>query len=165
MPVCVVGGGDSACEEAMFLTRFASRVYLIHRRDTLRASKIMAERTLANEKIFPIWNSTIVSYKTDAQGELEAVMLKNLVEGDEQELAVKCVFMAIGHTPNTAFLGDLVDRDPSGCIIRKEGMMATKTPGLFAAGDVADPHYRQAISSAGMGCSAAIEAERYLLEM
>lgn len=165
VPVCVVGGGDSACEEAMFLTRFASRVYLIHRRDTLRASKIMAERTLTNEKIFPIWNSTIVSYKTDAQGELEAVMLKNLVEGDEQELAVKCVFMAIGHTPNTDFLGDLVDRDPSGCIIRKEGIMATKTPGLFAAGDVADPHYRQAISSAGMGCSAAIEAERYLLEM
>lgn len=165
VPVCVVGGGDSACEEAMFLTRFASRVYLIHRRDTLRASKIMAERTLTNEKIFPIWNSTIVSYKTDAQGELEAVMLKNLVEGDEQELAIKCVFMAIGHTPNTDFLGDLVDRDPSGCIIRKEGIMATKTPGLFAAGDVADPHYRQAISSAGMGCSAAIEAERYLLEM
>lgn len=165
VPVCVVGGGDSACEEAMFLTRFASRVYLIHRRDTLRASKIMAERTLTNEKIFPIWNSTIVSYKTDAQGELEAVMLKNLVEGDEQELAVRCVFMAIGHTPNTDFLGDLVDRDPSGCIIRKEGIMATKTPGLFAAGDVADPHYRQAISSAGMGCSAAIEAERYLLEM
>ena len=163
VPVCVVGGGDSACEEAMFLTRFASRVYLIHRRDTLRASKIMAERTLSNEKIFPMWNSTIVSYKTDDKGELEAVMLKDVVEGDETELPVKCVFMAIGHTPNTSFLGDLVDRDDAGYIIRKTGMMATRTPGLFAAGDVADPHYRQAISSAGMGCSAAIEAERYLL--
>ena len=163
VPVCVVGGGDSACEEAMFLTRFASRVYLIHRRDTLRASKIMAERTLSNEKIFPMWNSTIVSYKTDDKGELEAVMLKDVVEGDETELPVKCVFMAIGHTPNTSFLGDLVDRDDAGYIIRKTGMMATRTPGLFAAGDVADPHYRQAISSSGMGCSAAIEAERYLL--
>lgn len=163
VPVCVVGGGDSACEEAMFLTRFASRVYLIHRRDTLRASKIMAERTLSNEKIFPMWNSTIVSYKTDGKGELEAVMLKDVVEGDETELPVKCVFMAIGHTPNTSFLGDLVDRDDAGYIIRETGLMATRTPGLFAAGDVADPHYRQAISSAGMGCSAAIEAERYLL--
>ena len=147
----------------MFLTRFASRVYLIHRRDTLRASKIMAERTLSNEKIFPMWNSTIVSYKTDDKGELEAVMLKDLVEGDVTELPVKCVFMAIGHTPNTSFLGDLVDRDNAGYIIREPGLMATKTPGLFAAGDVADPHYRQAISSAGMGCGAAIEAERYLL--
>ena len=140
----------------MFLTRFASRVYLIHRRDTLRASKIMAERTLSNEKIFPMWNSTIVSYKTDDKGELEAVMLKDVVEGDETELPVKCVFMAIGHTPNTSFLGDLVDRDDAGYIIRETGMMATRTPGLFAAGDVADPHYRQAISSAGMGCSAGI---------
>ena len=94
----MVGGGDSACEEAALLTRFASRVYLIHRRDTLRASKIMAERTLANEKIFPVWIPTIAAYKTDDKGELEAVMLKNLVTGEETELAVKCVFMAIGHT-------------------------------------------------------------------
>lgn len=115
------------------------------------------------KRFSPWWNSTIVSYKTDDKGELEAVMLKDVVEGDETELPVKCVFMAIGHTPNTSFLGDLVDRDDAGYIIRKTGMMATRTPGLFAAGDVADPHYRQAISSAGMGCSAAIEAERYLL--
>ena len=162
-PIAVVGGGDTAMEEALFLTRFASQLTLIHRRDAFRASKIMAERTLSNEKIFPMWNSTIVSYKTDDKGELEAVMLKDVVEGDETELPVKCVFMAIGHTPNTSFLGDLVDRDDAGYIIRETGMMATRTPGLFAAGDVADPHYRQAISSAGMGCSAAIEAERYLL--
>lgn len=93
----------------------------------------MAERTLANEKIFPVWNSTIAAYKTDDKGELEAVMLKNLVTGEETELAVKCVFMAIGHTPNTSFLGDLVDRDQSGYIVREPGLMTTKTPGLFAA--------------------------------
>lgn len=165
VPVCVVGGGDSACEEAAFLTRFASRVYLVHRRDTLRASKIMADRTLSNEKIIPVWHSTIAAYKTDDKGELEGVMLKNLMDGSETELPIKCVFMAIGHTPNSSFLGNLVDRDEAGYIIRQPGHMATKTPGLFAAGDVADPHYRQAISSAGMGCSAALEAERYLLSL
>lgn len=165
VPVCVVGGGDSACEEAAFLTRFASRVYLIHRRDSLRASRIMAERTLANEKIVPVWNSTIMAYKTDDQGELEAVILKNLMEDTETELPVKCVFMAIGHTPNSSFLGSLVERDAAGYIMRIPGLTATKTTGLFAAGDVADPHYRQAVSSAGMGCAAAIEAERYLLSL
>jgi thioredoxin reductase (NADPH) len=164
VPVCVIGGGDSACEEAAFLTRFASKVYLIHRRDTLRASRIMAERTLANEKITPIWNSVIKAYSTDDQGELDGITLENVVSGEQSPLEVKCVFMAIGHTPNSAFLGDLVDRDAAGYIKRIDGLMATKTPGLFAAGDVADSHYRQAISSAGMGCSAAIEAERYLAE-
>lgn len=162
VPVCVVGGGDSACEEAAFLTRFASTVYLIHRRDTLRASKIMAERTLAVEKIKPIWNSTIESYCVDASGELEGIILKDLKTGEKKTLDVKCVFMAIGHTPNSAFLGDLVDRDSAGYIVTQTGGV-TKTPGLFAAGDVADPHYRQAITSAGMGCSAALEAEKYLL--
>lgn len=162
VPVCVVGGGDSACEEASFLTRFASKVYLIHRRDTLRASKIMAERTLATEKIEPIWNSTIESYCVDTAGELDGVVLKDLKTGDKKTLDVKCVFMAIGHTPNSAFLGDLVERDAAGYIVTEKGGV-TKTPGLFAAGDVADPHYRQAITSAGMGCSAALEAERYLL--
>lgn len=162
VPVCVVGGGDSACEEAAFLTRFASTVYLIHRRDTLRASKIMAERTLATEKIKPIWNSTIESYCVDPSGEIDGVILKDLRTGEKKTLDVKCVFMAIGHTPNSAFLGDLVDRDPAGYIVTQTGGV-TRTPGLFAAGDVADPHYRQAITSAGMGCSAALEAERYLL--
>lgn len=163
VPVCVVGGGDSACEEAAFLTRFASKVYLIHRRDSLRASKIMAERTLENEKIEPVWNSQIVAYKTDEKGEVSGVVLQNTETGEESDLEVKCVFMAIGHTPNSSFLGDLVDRDEAGYIKRIPGVTATKTPGLFAAGDVADPLYRQAISSAGMGCGAAIEAERYLM--
>ncbi len=165
VPVCVVGGGDSACEEAAFLTKFASKVYLIHRRDTLRASKIMVERTLANEKIEPIWDSTIVAYHTDDNGDVEGVMLQNTITGERTPLPVKCVFMAIGHTPNSSFLGDLVDRDDAGYIRRIPGLQATKTVGLFAAGDVTDPNYRQAISSAGMGCAAAIEAERYLLEI
>jgi thioredoxin reductase (NADPH) len=164
VPVCVIGGGDSACEEAGFLTRFASKVYLIHRRDTLRASKIMAERTLANPKIEPVWNSTVSAYLTDEQGEMRAVTLKNLVSGGERELAVSCVFVAIGHVPNSGFLGGLVDLDENGYIFQQPGRTATKTPGLFAAGDVADHFYRQAITAAGQGCAAALEAERYLSE-
>lgn len=164
VPVCVIGGGDSACEEAGFLTRFASKVYLIHRRDALRASKIMAERTLANPKIEPVWNATVSAYHTDEQGEMRAVTLKDTVDGNERELEVKCVFVAIGHVPNSAFLGDLVDKDENGYILQQPGRTATKTPGLFAAGDVADHYYRQAITAAGQGCAAALEAERYLSE-
>ena len=161
VPVCVIGGGDSACEEAMFLTKFASAVYLIHRRDSLRASKIMADRALANPKIKPVWNSTVTEYLTDEKGEMRAVKLKNLVDGVESELELKCVFVAIGHVPNGDFLGDLVDRDENGYILQTEGTR-TKTEGLFAAGDVADHVYRQAITAAGQGCAAALESERYL---
>lgn len=161
VPVCVIGGGDSACEEASFLTKFASKVYLIHRRDELRASKIMADRALANEKIEPVWNSTVTEYLTDDQNEMRAVKLKNLVTGEESELELKCVFVAIGHVPNAAFLGDLVDKDENGYILQTDGTR-TKTEGLFAAGDVADHVYRQAITAAGQGCAAALEAERYL---
>lgn len=164
VPVCVVGGGDSACEEANFLTRFASKVYLIHRRDALRASKAMQQRVLGNEKIEPLWNSTIAAYHTDESGEMASVTLKDTVTGEERPLEVKCVFMAIGHTPNSKFLGSLVDVDEAG-FIQTIGSTATKTPGLFAAGDVADPHYQQAISAAGMGCRAALDAERYLLSL
>lgn len=141
--------------------------HAFRRRDTLRASKIMAERTLAMEKITPVWNSTIIRYLPDAEGEVDGVILKNLVTGEESALDVRCVFMAIGHTPNSAFLGDLVDRNEAGYIVRtgQDGSTRTKTPGLFAAGDVADPHFRQAITSAGLGCSAALEAERYLLNL
>ena len=162
VPVCVIGGGDSACEEADFLTRFASKVYLIHRRDELRASKIMAERALANEKIEPIWNSTVTEYLTDDEGEMRAVTLQSTVDGSTSELEVKCVFVAIGHVPNSQFLGDLVDLDENGYILQNPGRTATKTPGLFASGDVADHYYRQAITAAGQGCAAALEAERYL---
>ncbi len=164
VPVCVIGGGDSACEEAGFLTRFASKVYLIHRRDELRASKIMADRALANPKIEPVWNSTVSEYLTDEKGEMRAVMLKNLITGEERELPVACVFVAIGHVPNSAFLGDLVDMDENGYILQNPGRTATKTPGLFAAGDVADHYYRQAITAAGQGCAAALEAERFLTD-
>ncbi len=164
VPVAVIGGGDSACEEASFLTKFASKVHLIHRRDTLRASKIMADRALANEKIEPVWNTTVSEYLTDDKGEMRAVKLQNLVTGEESELELKCVFVAIGHIPNAAFLGGLVDTDENGYILQTQGT-TTKTPGLFAAGDVADHVYRQAITAAGQGCAAALEAERYLADL
>ena len=165
VPVCVVGGGDSACEEASFLTRFASKVYLIHRRDQLRASKAMQQRVLENEKIEPLWNSTIAAYHTDEQGELASVTLKDTVNGAERELEVKCVFMAIGHVPNSSFIGNLAEVDKAGFIVTAPGSTATKTPGLFVAGDVGDAVYQQAISAAGMGCRAALDAERYLLSL
>ena len=162
VPVCVVGGGDSACEEASFLTRFASKVYLIHRRDQLRASKAMQQRVLNDPKIEPVWNSTIAAYHTDDAGEVSSITLQDTVTGEQKELELKCVFMAIGHVPNSKFLGNLVDVDAAGFIISNPGSTATKTPGLFVAGDVGDPVYRQAISAAGMGCRAALDAERYL---
>ncbi|MDX1681395.1 MAG: FAD-dependent oxidoreductase, partial [Akkermansiaceae bacterium] len=162
VPVCVIGGGDSACEEADFLTRFASKVYLIHRRDELRASQIMADRALSHDKIEPIWNTEVIEYLTDDKGEMRAVKLKNNQDGSESELEVACVFVAIGHVPNSKFLGDLVDMDENGYILQKPGRTATKTEGLFAAGDVADHYYRQAITAGGQGCMAALEAERYL---
>jgi thioredoxin reductase (NADPH) len=164
VPVCVIGGGDSACEEADFLTRFASKVYIIHRRDELRASKIMADRVLGNGKIEPVWDSVVSEYLTDDQGEMRAVTVKNVKTGGTGELEVKCVFVAIGHTPNSGFLGGLVDVDENGYIVQKPGRTATRTAGLFAAGDVADHYYRQAITAAGQGCAAALEAERYLSE-
>ena len=163
VPVCVVGGGDSACEEAMFLTRFASKVYLIHRRDTLRASKIMAERTLANPKIQPVWDSVITEYLTDEAGEVRAVRLCNQKTGGQSELEVKCVFAAIGHVPNTAPFRGKLDMDAEGYLLQHKGT-ATNIPGVFAAGDVADHAYRQAITAAGQGCAAALDAERYLVQ-
>ena len=161
VPVCVVGGGDSACEEAGFLTRFASKVYLIHRRDSLRASKIMADRVLANPKVEPIWNTAVEEYLTDDQGEMRGVKLRNLQTRTESELEVKSVFVAIGHVPNTApFVGKL-STDEEGYLTPKHGT-EMNLPGVFAAGDVADREYRQAITAAGMGCAAAISAERWL---
>jgi thioredoxin reductase (NADPH) len=161
VPVCVIGGGDSACEEATFLTRFASKVYLIHRRDSLRASKIMADRALANPKIEPIWNSAVTEYLTDADGEVRAVKLKNLLTDAASELELKCVFVAIGHEPNTQAFRNLLDTDEAG-YLKQSGGTGTNLPGVFAAGDVADHVYRQAITAAGQGCAAAIDAERWL---
>jgi thioredoxin reductase (NADPH) len=161
VPVCVVGGGDSACEEATFLTRFASKVYLIHRRESLRASKIMADRALANPKIETVWNSAIEEYITDAEGEMTAVKVKNLVTGTSSQLDLKCVFVAIGHSPNTKPFAGKLDMDSDGYLLQREGTK-TNLPGVFAAGDVADRTYRQAITAAGQGCAAALDAERFL---
>jgi thioredoxin reductase (NADPH) len=164
VPVCVVGGGDSACEEASFLTRFASKVYLIHRRDTLRASKIMAERALANPKIEPLWDTAPVEYLTDETGEVRALKIRSLKTGETRDLEVKCVFVAIGHVPNTRpFVGKL-DMDENGYLLQRKGTQ-TNVPGVFAAGDVADHVYRQAITAAGQGCAAALDAERYLADL
>jgi thioredoxin reductase (NADPH) len=161
VPVCVVGGGDSACEEATFLTRFASKVYLIHRRDSLRASKIMADRALGNPKIEPVWNSVVSRYETDEAGEMRAVQTRNVETGATGELAVKCVFVAIGHTPNTAPFRGKLDMDQNGYLLQHDGTR-TNIPGVFAAGDVADHVYRQAVTAAGQGCAAALDAEKYL---
>jgi thioredoxin reductase (NADPH) len=163
VPICVVGGGDSACEEAMFLTRFASKVYLIHRRDTLRASRIMAERTLAHPKIEPIWDTAVAEYLTDAEGEMHGVRLRNVHTGAESELAVRCVFVAIGHDPNTRVFAGKLPLDADGYLLKERGT-ATAVAGVFAAGDVSDKVYRQAITAAGDGCAAALDAERYLTE-
>jgi thioredoxin reductase (NADPH) len=161
VPVCVIGGGDSACEEATFLTRFASVVYLVHRRDTLRASKIMADRALSNPKIKPLWNRTPVAYLADDSGHMRGVVLEDTTTGAREDLDVKCVFVAIGHTPNTAPFRGKLDMDENSYLIQHDGTK-TNVPGVFAAGDVADHVYRQAITAAGQGCAAAIEAERYL---
>lgn len=164
VPVAVVGGGDSAAEEALFLTRFASKVYLVHRRDTLRASKIMADRALAHEKIEPVWNSVPLEYITDEQGEMRALKIRDSVTNAERELEVGCVFVAIGHNPNTKpFLGKL-PTDEAGYLLQTKGT-ATSIPGVFAAGDVADTVYRQAITAAGQGCAAAIDVEKFLADL
>jgi thioredoxin reductase (NADPH) len=161
VPVCVIGGGDSACEEATFLTRFASKVYLIHRRDTLRASKIMADRALSNPKIEVLWNRKPVEYLADGEGHVRGLVLEDTQNGTRSELDVKCVFVAIGHTPNTAPFRGRLDMDDNGYLVQHD-TVRTNIPGVFAAGDVADHVYRQAITAAGQGCAAAIEAERYL---
>src|SRR3990167_1667437 len=163
VPVCVAGGGDSACEEAVFLTRFASEVYLIHRRDTLRASKIMADRALAHPKIKPLWNTVIERYLTDEEGEMRAVSIKNLISGEIRELDVKCVFVAIGHNANTGPFAGKLAIDTKGYLKPAHGT-EMNIPGVFAAGDVADQVYRQAVTAAGLGCAAALSAERWLAE-
>ena len=164
VPVCVIGGGDSAAEEALFLTRFASKVYLIHRRDKMRASKIMADRVLANKKIEPIWNTVVTKYIPDEKGEMRAVRLRNVKTGEERELEVACVFVAIGHDPNTKPYRGKLDTDPDGYLIAKN-LVESKHPAVFIAGDVADRVYKQAVTAAGSGCAAAIDAEKYLGEL
>jgi thioredoxin reductase (NADPH) len=164
VPVCVIGGGDSAAEEALFLTRFASKVYLIHRRDKMRASKIMADRVFANKKIEPIWNTVVTEYIPDEKSEMRAVRLRNVQTNEERELPVACVFVAIGHNPNTKAYRGKLETDPDGYLIAKN-LAESGHPGVFIAGDVADRVYKQAVTAAGSGCAAAMEAERYLSEL
>ncbi|MEZ4702695.1 MAG: thioredoxin-disulfide reductase [Rhodothermales bacterium] len=162
MDVAIVGGGDTAMEEALFLTRFASKVYLIHRREAFRASKIMQERVFENDKIEILWNTVI----TDILGEKEVdgVVIENLKTGEKGQLAVKAMFAAIGHKPNTDVFAGWLDLDETGYIQTKPGSTYTNVPGVFACGDAQDHVYRQAVTAAGTGCMAAIDAERWLAE-
>jgi thioredoxin reductase (NADPH) len=160
LDIAVVGGGDTAMEEATFLTRFANTVTVIHRRDTLRASKAMQEKAMKNPKIKFIWDSEVVDVLGDKG--VEAVKLRNLKTGATQDLAVKGLFVAIGHEPNTKFLGGQLATDESGYLKVEPGSTRTNIPGVFAAGDVADHVYRQAVTAAGTGCMAALDAERFL---
>jgi thioredoxin reductase (NADPH) len=160
-PIAVVGGGDSAMEEAMFLTRFASHVTVVHRRASLRASKIMQDKAFANPKISFEWSTEVEEIKDTGKGEVTAMALRNSVTGERKEIAVDGVFVAIGHTPNTSLFKGQIDTDTNGYIITHAGSR-TNVPGVFACGDVQDQHYRQAITAAGSGCMAAIDAEKYL---
>jgi len=160
-PIAVVGGGDSAMEEAIFLTRFASHVSVVHRRDTLRASKIMQDKAFANPKISFEWNSEVEDVKDVPSGAVTAMVLRNNVTGERKELPVEGVFVAIGHTPNTSLFAGQIDMDANGYITTHAGTR-TSVPGVFACGDVQDHIYRQAITAAGSGCMAAIDAEKYL---
>jgi thioredoxin reductase (NADPH) len=158
--IAVVGGGDSAIEEATFLTRFGSKVYLIHRRDELRASKIMQERAFADPKLVPVWNSEVAAI--NGTDRLESVTLRDTVTGEERRLEVTGLFIAIGHDPRSELLTGQVDLDENGYVLVDHPSTATNLPGVFAAGDLVDHHYRQAITAAGTGCAAALDAERYV---
>ncbi len=160
-PIAVVGGGDSAIEEAVFLTRFASQVTVIHRRDTLRASKIMQDKAFANPKISFEWNSEVVDAIDNGSGAVGGVRLRNNQTGEVKDLAIDGLFVAIGHTPNTSLFVGQLEMDTTGYLITRDGAK-TNVPGVFACGDVQDSIYRQAITAAGSGCMAALDAERYL---
>lgn len=160
-PIAVVGGGDSAMEEAIFLTKFASKVTVVHRRDTLRASKIMQEKAFANPRIEFAWNSEVEDILDVKKGEVTAIVLRDIQTGERTELPVEGVFVAIGHTPNTGLFKGQLELDANGYIVTHDGTR-TSIPGVFAAGDVQDHIYRQAITAAGTGCMAAIDAEHYL---
>jgi len=160
-PLVVVGGGDSACEEALYLTRFGSAIHLIHRRDQLRASKIMAERALSNPKIKPVWDSVVTEVLDVKQDKVTGVKLKNLKTDAESVLECAGVFVAIGHVPNTQIFKGQIVTDANGFIIPQKGTM-TNVSGVFVGGDCADHIYRQAVTAAGAGCAAAIDAERFL---
>jgi len=158
--VYVVGGGDSAFEEALFLTKFASQVHLVHRRDEFRASKIMVDRARANDKLNFVLNAEVVEILGDTK--VEGLRLRSTETGEAWEVEADGLFVAIGHDPNTGLFRDQLDSDPNGYLVTKPGTTETNIPGVFAAGDVQDHVYRQAVTAAGSGCMAALDAERYL---
>jgi thioredoxin reductase (NADPH) len=160
-PIAVVGGGDSAMEEAIFLTKFASHVTVVHRRDTLRASKIMQDKAFSNPKISFEWNSEVEDVKDPGAGAVHALLLRHTKTGERKSIEVEGVFVAIGHTPNTELFKGQIAMDANGYIVTHDGTR-TSVPGVFASGDVQDHVYRQAITAAGSGCMAAIDAEKYL---
>jgi thioredoxin reductase (NADPH) len=164
-PLAVIGGGDSAMEEANFLTKYGSKVYIIHRRDAFRASKIMQKRTLDNPKIEVIWNTEVLKASGNESGSLSGLNLRNTVTDEVSVLEVSGLFFAIGHEPATKFLEGQLELDSAGYIVTKPGTTQTNIPGVFAAGDVQDKKWRQAITAAGTGCMAALEAEHYLQEI
>ena len=165
MDVVVVGGGDSACEEALFLTRFCSSVTILHRRDKFRASQIMAQRAVEHPKINVQWNTKPEKINPGEDGKVKSISILNLENEERSEIECKGVFIAIGHVPNTEFLNDSLPLDENGYLIPKaNSSVLTSIPGVYVAGDCADHVYRQAITAAGMGCQAAIEAERWLAE-
>ena len=160
--IVVVGGGDSALEEATFLTKFASKVTVIHRRDELRASKIMQDRALANEKIEWLWNKVVIDIQGSREEKVHGVSLRDTQTGEEMDYPTQGVFVAIGHTPNTGIFGSGLRLDDKGYVEVEEPFTRTSVEGVFACGDVTDVHYRQAVTAAGSGCKAAIDAERWL---
>ncbi len=162
--VCIVGGGDSACEEALYLSKLCKKVYLIHRRDILRASKIMADRVLSNEKIEVVWNHIPEKFEVDENGFLKGFTIKHVQKNISQTLACKGIFLAIGWQPNTQNFKDLLELDDQGYIKITKQNVCTSIPGVFAAGDCVDRFYRQAGVAAGMGIQAALEAESWLLQ-
>lgn len=163
--ITVIGGGDSAMEEALFLTRFATKVTVIHRRNEFRASKIMLDRARQNEKI-EFLTDTVVDDVYDAnQKEVTGLRLRNLKTGEQWDFPTSAMFLGIGHTPNADFVGNQLDRDGEGYIIPNDGHVCTRVPGVFVSGDVADRHYRQAVTAAGTGCMAALEVEKYLEDL
>jgi thioredoxin reductase (NADPH) len=163
-PIAVVGGGDSAMEEAVYLARLASKVTVIHRRNSLRASKIMQDKALKNPKIEFLWNSEVLDVKDVEQGAVNAIVVRNVVTQEVSEVPVEGVFIAIGHTPNTSLFKGQIELDANGYIVTHTGTR-TSVPGVFAAGDVQDHIYRQAVTAAGTGCMAALDAERYIEQL
>lgn len=160
--ITVVGGGDSACEEASFLTRFASKLYLIHRRDSLRASKIMQDRVFGNPKIEVIWNKNVLTVEGTKKDGVTGLVLEDTVTKERSNLPADALFVAIGHTPNSQLFGGQLEMDENGYLLHKADSPETNIPGVFVSGDVQDHVFRQAITAAGSGCQAAIAAERYL---